>query len=160
MRGRTSIAFACLAALVLSGCTAATQAVTGGPVVVADQTKLDEQVGLSLTLAYTAAAKAAALAITLADASGHPLSSATVQKIGQLDQRAFAAVTAVRAAYLAGNGSNYLSAISGARAAVNDILAAIGGGTSMVLPGGSYRHAAMDARAAHLGLARAVQVQS
>jgi hypothetical protein len=155
---RLATILACTAALSVASCGTLGTVLTSGPVAVADQTKLDEQVGLSLTLAYTAAAKAAALAITLADASGHPLSAATVHTIGQLNQRAYAAVTAVRSAYLAGNSASYLSAISAARAAVNDLLAAIGGGrpTAMRAPPGGLAGTAMATRAAHLGLAQAM----
>lgn len=156
---RIGLALACLAAMSVAACGTLgtiTSAMTGGPAVIADQTKLDEQVGLSLTLAYTAAAKAAGLAIQVAAAAGHPFSSATVQKIGQLDTRAYNAVTAVRAAYVAGNGTNYLSAISDARAAINDILAAIGGRpVSLQQPPGGYVGATLEARSAHVGLVHA-----
>lgn len=151
---------ACICALGLTACGTLgtiTGAVTGGPVAIADQSKLDEQVGLSLTLAYTAAAKAAGLAIQVAAAAGHPFSAATVQRIGQLDTRAYNAVTAVRAAYLAGNSTNYLSAISTARSAVSDILAAIGGGhASLQRPPGGYSGAVTEARTAHAGLVQAM----
>jgi hypothetical protein len=112
--------------LALTGCAGlgtAANVVTGGPVTVADQTKVDEQLGLSLTLAYTAAARAAALAIS----TGLVSNQATIAKIGQLNSRAYAAVTAVRSAYLAANGSAYLAAVSQARAAIGDLLAAVRG---------------------------------
>ena len=127
MKRSFGIALACLAALTVSACgTLGTigNVVTHGPVVVADQSKLDEQLGLSLTLAYTAASKGAALAINTADLIGKPFSTATVKRIGELDAAAFAAVTAVRQAYLAGNSSNYLAAISQARQAVTNLLGA------------------------------------
>lgn len=109
-------------ALPLSAC-AVPSAVAGGPVAVADQTKLDEQIGLSLTLAYTAAARAAALAIE----TGLVKDRAAIARIGDLNRRAYAAVTAVRAAYLAGNSASYLSAITQARGAIGDLLAAVKG---------------------------------
>lgn len=120
---RIGLALACLAALSVAACGTLGQTIMGGPVVVANQTKLDEQVGLSLTLAYTAAARAAALAIE----TGVVKDKATIAYIGQLDQRAYGAVKAVRAAYLAGNSASYLAAISAARAAVTDLLNAIHG---------------------------------
>ena len=140
---------------------------TGSPATVANQTKLDEQVGLTVTLAYTAAARAAGLAITTAAAIGKPLSPATVKRIGELDLRAFAAVTAVRNAYLSVNSASYLSALSGARAAVADLLAAAGGRPTAHLTIERPVHRAVyvrdlrtsDAitRDAHLSLARIVE---
>lgn len=119
---RTLLALACALSVITTGC-GVTSAVVGGPVVVADQTKLDEQVGLTLTLAYTAAARAAGLAIS----TGLVKDTATIRHIGALDRRAYAAVVAVRSAYLAGNSANYLAAIAQARAAVGDLLAAAKG---------------------------------
>lgn len=120
---RRSILAVC-AALALCSC-ATLPPVTGGPVVVADQTKLDEQVGLTVTLAYTAAAKAAGLAIEAAAATGHPLSNAQLDRINAARAKAYALVTATRQAYLAGNSANYLVAIQQAHAAVADLLAAV-----------------------------------
>ena len=123
----------CLLAVPIAACHTVGAVATGGPAVVADQTKLDEQVGLSLTLASTAASRAAALAIT----AGVITDRATIAKIGQLDSRAYAVVQAVRSAYLAGNGTNYLAAIEAARKAVNDLLVSVGGkAVSLVLPPG------------------------
>jgi hypothetical protein len=114
---------AALAAVSLSACAPVVDAVTGGPVTVSDKSKLDEQVGLTATLAYTAAARAAALAIQ----TGLVKNPATIQRIGQLDARAYAAVQALRQAYLAVNGTAYLAALSQARQAVADLLAAVRG---------------------------------
>ncbi len=106
----------------LSGCTTIAPAALQ-PVTYADQTKIDEQVGLTVTLAYTAAARAAALAIS----TGLVKDRATIARIGHLDQRAYNAVLAVRAAYEAGNSANYLSALTQAQAAIADLLAAVKG---------------------------------
>ncbi len=106
----------------LTACTVVDTA-TGGPVAAANQTKLDEQVGLTVTLAYTAAARAATLAIQ----TGFIKDQATIARIGELNTRAYAAVLAVRDAYAAGNSAGYLSGVSQARAAIGDLLAAVGG---------------------------------
>ena len=126
------------------------------PAAVADSVKLDEQIGLSLTLAYTASAKAAGLAITTAAALGKPFAPATVKRIGELDTIAFAAVTAVRAAYKAGNATSYLAAISKARSAIADFLSAVRGpGASMEQPAAVERAlATADQRFAEAGGAR------
>lgn len=104
-----------------------TPAITGGPVTVADQTKLDEQLGLTITLAYTGTAKAAGLAIEAAAATGHPLSNATLDRINAARAKAYALVTATRQAYLAGNSTNYLTAATQARQAIADLLAVVKG---------------------------------
>lgn len=113
-------------ALALCGC-GVTQALTSGPGTVANQTKLDEQLGLSITLAYTASAKAAKLAIEVADALHKPFSPATLQHIEDLRAKAYALVTATRAAYEAGNSASYLAAAKQAKAAIADFLAAVKG---------------------------------
>lgn len=107
--------------LALGGCT--TVGPYGSPVVVANQSKIDEQIGLTVTLAYTASARAAALAIN----TGLIKDPAAIQRIGQLDARAYAAVLAVRSAYQAGNSADYLSALSQAQSAIADLLAATKG---------------------------------
>jgi hypothetical protein len=101
---RIGLLAACLA-LAATACTPLVNAVTGGPGTVANKTVLDEQVGLTLTLAYTAASRAAGLAISTGLVKDH----ATIVRIGQLDSKAYAAVQAVRAAYVAANSASYLS---------------------------------------------------
>lgn len=110
-------------ALASCGITSALTGLPSSPAAAANQTKLDEQVGLTVTLAYTAAARAAALAIRV----GIVKDAATIAKIGELDGKAYAAVLAVRQAYLAGNSDGYLSAITQAREAATALLAAITG---------------------------------
>jgi hypothetical protein len=90
------------------------------PVAVADRTKVDEQAGITVTLAYTAAARAAALAID----AGLVKDPAKVARIGQLDNQAYAAVQAVRTAYSAANAADYATAIARANAAVSALTAA------------------------------------
>lgn len=113
------------AALALTGCDVSQRLATipPAPITVADRTKVDEQLGLSLTLAYTAAARAAALAIE----TRLVRDPATIRRIGELDRRAYAAVQGVRTAYLAGNAAGYVEALKGANAAVSELLAAAKG---------------------------------
>lgn len=144
-----------VASLGLSSCgiTSALTGIPSSPAAVADRTKLDEQTGIALTLAYTAASRAAGLAITGAAAIGHPFSSATLKRIGELDSKAFAAVTAVRQAYLAANSTGYLAAIEQAKAAIAELLAAFGGGAPTALQSVPFGDAYATAMGAHAGLA-------
>lgn len=111
-------------ALALPGCVGTSlPALPDNPAAIADRTAIDEQVGLTITLAYTGASRAAALAIRTRPA----LSPATIRKIGSLDRTAFAAVEAVRAAYKAGNSDSYAAALTDARMAVAALLTAATG---------------------------------
>lgn len=83
------------------------------------QTTLDEKAAIGVETAYTAAARAAKLAIT----SGAVTDPAKIRQIGDADNRAFAAVQAVRAAYAAGNANSYAAAFVEADAAVKALLA-------------------------------------
>jgi hypothetical protein len=115
-----------LAALSLASCGTlgeVASVASGGPVVVADRVKIDEQVGLTVTLAYTAAARAAAFAIS----TGLIKDRAQIARIGVLNNRAYQAVLAVRTAYTASNATGYLSALTMARQSVADLLAALKG---------------------------------
>jgi hypothetical protein len=119
----TFIVAALAVAITQTACTplaAAEQIIRGSPVEVANRTKVDEQAGITVTLAYTAAAKAAALSIEV----GLVKDPATIKRIGVLDQQAYAAVLAVRQAYLAANASGYLAALSQANAALKSFMAA------------------------------------
>ncbi len=107
------------AALALSAC-ATVPAVPPAPVAVASQTALDEKGAIAAETAYTAAARAAALAIR----AGLVSDPAMVQRIGKLDRQAYAAVQATRAAYDAGNASSYVEAFTRSNAAVRALLAA------------------------------------
>ncbi len=115
-----ALALVAAASIGLAGCNPAPPIT---PSSVAQQTKLDEQVGLTVTLAYTAAARAAALAIKTGLIKDKP----TIARIGQLNARAYAAVLAVRAAYQAGNTASYVSALTQAQSAIAALLAAVRG---------------------------------
>src|SRR5690242_17257829 len=116
---RLILALAAASSLALTAC-GPTAAVIPGPAVIADRTKADEQAGITVTLAYTAAARAAALAIT----SGVVSDPAKVKRIGELDSRAYAAVQAVRQAYLTANAASYAEALANANAAIAAFTAA------------------------------------
>ena len=109
-------------ALLLSGCgmmnTASLPDIPAAPAELADRTKIDEQAALTLTLAYTAAAKGAALAIE----TGIVSNPDTIRAIGAADQRAYRAVEAAEAAYSAGNAESYAAAIAEARRAITALL--------------------------------------
>lgn len=91
-----------------------------GPNTVADRTTLDERLALGAELAY----KAARLAVEVAtDAGAIRGNRATL--VAAADERAYAALGAVRAAYEAGNASSYATAITRAQEAVDALLSAI-----------------------------------
>lgn len=113
--------FTVLAALALAGCgVGGLTDVASTPAAVANQTVLDEKGAIAVETAYTAAAKAAALAIR----TGVVSDPNTIRRIGELDNRAYAAVQATRAAYNAGNASSYLGAFNQANVAVKAMLSA------------------------------------
>lgn len=103
----------------LAGCTGMN--VPTSPGAVASQTVLDEQGALGVELAYKAFRTALELAV---DAGA--LKGARATQAAALDQRAYAAVGAARAAYRAGNATSYTQAVSEARGAITAALAAIG----------------------------------
>lgn len=107
--------------LALMGC-ATLPSVPTSPGVVADSTILDEQTALATELAYQAAATAL---LTATRAGIIPASAKPAVRAA--DQRAYAAVLAVRAAYLAGNASGYAAAVAEARGALTAFLTAIKG---------------------------------
>jgi len=117
---------AVLATMMLAACNPGAILSSGAlpaPSSVADTTKVDEQTGLAVTLAYTAAAKAAKLAIQ----TGLIKSPATMARVAALDTRAYHAVQAVRSAYLAGNATSIAAALAQANGAVSDLLSATKG---------------------------------
>lgn len=107
------------AALALSAC-ASVPAAPPAPIDLTARTTLDEKGAIACETAYTAAARAAALAIR----AGVVREPATIQRIGELDRQAYAAVLATRAAYDAGNASSYVTAFTRANAGVRALLAA------------------------------------
>lgn len=106
-------------ALVLPGCT---PGAINSPGSVANATVLDEQSALGAELAY----KAARIAMETAVDAGL-IKGARATQVAALDNRAYAAVVAVRAAYRAGNASAYTTAAIEARRAVTGLLSAIKG---------------------------------
>lgn len=110
-----------LAALALAGCSTGPASLLPPPAAIADRTVLDEQAAITVTLAYTAAAKAAALAIS----TGLVRDRDRVAQIGQADRAAFAAVKAAEVAYAAGNAQSYGAAIVQVNAGVSALLATL-----------------------------------
>lgn len=106
-------------ALALTSCGLNTAAPTipPAPSTVADRTRLDEQAGLSLTLAYQAANRLGLVAIQTGLAKG-----AAAERIKSLDRSAFAWVERARAAYLAGNADSYAKAAAQARTLIGQII--------------------------------------
>lgn len=83
----------------------------------ADATTLDEQVGIDATTAYTAASLLGARLV----------SAGVIDKVKfkSADNKGYAAVLAIRAAYEAGNSKNYIIAIRNAYSSVDDIKALV-----------------------------------
>jgi len=116
---------ALLPALALAACNVAEPIPNGAtPTVSLDPrtSKVDEQVGLTVTLAYTAASRAAALAIR----AGVVKDKETIAHIGELDNVGFDATQKVRRAYDAQDILAFNAAVKEARAAANGLLAASG----------------------------------
>lgn len=114
---------ACALALSAAGCMPPKLGLPAGPAAISDATKIDEQAALTVTLAYTAAARAAALAIE----TGLVKDRATIARIGALDRRAYAAVQAAERAYRAGNAASFAAALVDARAAIGILLSSVKG---------------------------------
>lgn len=119
MKKCLTIALGALLVLSLPGC-ASLAGLMAWPAAVANQTALDEQGAIGVELAYKASRTAMEVAV---DAG--LLKGPRAAQMADLDNRAFAAVTGVRAAYRAGNASNYYVAIADARAAITAMLAAV-----------------------------------
>ena len=122
MKNHLTFPLAAALALSLTGCAGLGAMMTGGPATAANQTVLDEHGAIGVELAY----KAARTALEIAVDSGL-LKGDRAAKAAALDNQAFAAVTGVRAAYRAGNASNYGAAMGEARAAVTAMLAVVKG---------------------------------
>jgi hypothetical protein len=104
------------AALSLVGCT--TTGVPPSPESAADRTVVDEQAATDVELAY----KGMRLAIELGVDAG-VIKGASASRAAELDNKAYQALQVARAAYRAGNSSNYLAALAEARTAIADALA-------------------------------------
>jgi len=104
--------------LALGACQFPFSAVPASPSAVASKTTLDEQAALSVELAYKAARTAVEVAVDAKLIKGD-----RAKQFADLDNKAYAAVKAVRAAYNAGNATDYQTGLSEARLAVADLLA-------------------------------------
>lgn len=107
--------------LALSACAGPNAASDGGlpaaPAEIADTTTLDEQVALSVELAY----QAAGLAVKTAADTGI-LRGDAAASVAALDRKAYAAVRAVRRAYDTGNAASYGHAAAIARSEIAALL--------------------------------------
>jgi len=119
MRHRPFFA-AAYASLALAGCAALT--LPAAPVTVADATLLDEQGAIAVESTY----RALGLVLEAAVDAG-ALTGAAAAHAAALEDRAFSAVRATRAAYGAGNAPNYLAAQTEARRALAAALLAVNG---------------------------------
>lgn len=105
-------------ALSLPGCAT----IPAAPVDVADTTTLDERGAIAAEVAY----KAFRTAMEFATDAGM-LRGAAAARAAHLDNLAYAAVGAARAAYRAGNAESYKAAVDEALTAVGAALASIKG---------------------------------
>lgn len=106
-------------ALMVSGCATGPLA---GPAQYANKTVLDEQVAIGAELTYKTARVLVETAVDLGQIKGQ-----TAIRLAALDNQAYAATTAVRTAYIAGNATNYLSAAIDARSAITQLVAVVQG---------------------------------
>jgi hypothetical protein len=90
------------------------------PAAAADQTVLDEQVAISVELAY----QAAVLTVSTATKAGL-VKGATAEKLLAADNKAYQAVLAVRAAYDTGNARSYTEAATAAQNAIRQVVSLI-----------------------------------
>lgn len=90
------------------------------PAAAADQTVLDEQVAISVELAY----QAAVLTVSTATKAGL-VKGATAEKLLAADNKAYQAVLAVRAAYDTGNARTYAEAAIAAQNAIRQVVSLI-----------------------------------
>jgi hypothetical protein len=106
---------AVLAPLLLCACVTS-GAGSGGPGTVLDQTTLDERAAIAAENAYQAAATAA---IAAHDAGA--IDEAGWVRVQRADRHAYALLSAVRAAYSAGNAASYREALSNAWGAIGEL---------------------------------------
>ena len=100
----------------------ACETVPVGPGEVADRTILDERAAIAVESAYQAAGTALEIAVDAGLLTGENAATAAT-----LEQRAYTAVLAARAAYDTGNAVTYAEAVDNAQAAVYALLAAVKG---------------------------------
>lgn len=111
-----------LAALALGAC-GALPLLTGlqpppAPVATAERTTLDEQALTALELAYKGGRMAAEAGVDLGLIRGE-----VALKLARIDEQAFTALGAARAAYRAGNAASYSSALRDGQASIATLLA-------------------------------------
>lgn len=115
------IFFAAIASLALVACTDMSS-VPSSPGAVADQTKLDEQVLLSLELGYKAARLAAELAVDLGKLKGED-----ARRVQIINRRATSALVGAKAAYDAANARSYRDATGQLKELIAEMVSIIGG---------------------------------
>ena len=124
MRKFSVISLIAAAAMSLAACAPLATAVGPPdnlvPAAAADQTVLDEQVAISVELAY----QAAVLTVSTATKAGL-VKGDTAVKLLDADRVAYQAVLAVRAAYDTGNARSYAEAALSAQSAIRGVIALI-----------------------------------
>ena len=124
MRKFSVISLIAAASLSLSACAGLATAVGPPdnliPGAAADKTVLDEQVAISVELAY----QAAVLTVSTATKAGL-VKGALAEKLLDADRKAYQAVLAVRAAYDTGNARSYTDAALSAQSAIRGVIALI-----------------------------------
>jgi hypothetical protein len=112
----TKVFIGCALGLVLS-LSACNFDAPASPSSVANKTILDEKLGRTATLGYTAASKLGAALVK----------GGIIDKVAfkAADQKGYDAVLAIKAAYDTGNANSYAAAVANANAAVADIKALV-----------------------------------
>ena len=108
------------AAVLTPGLIAGCMTVPTSPGTVAGQTQLDERIAIGVELAY----QAAALSATTARQAGL-IGDAQWARVKLIDNRAYAGVRAVRAAYRVGNADGYATAFVETQTALKLFLEAV-----------------------------------
>lgn len=92
------------------------------PASFANRTNLDEQLATTVELAYQTEAE-----LLLTAAKSGLLDAPTKERLRGLDNQAYRAVLATRAAYKAGNAPDYFTAAADARNAISAVVSAVKG---------------------------------
>lgn len=116
------ILIATAAAFTLGACVPTLGNIPSTPRSVADQSVLDERAAIAVEASYKAFRT---VLESLVDAG--MITGETATRAAELDNRAYAAVQAVRAAYRTGNAESYAAAVNEARQAIAAGLGAIKG---------------------------------
>jgi hypothetical protein len=94
---------------------------TGGPVVIANQTKVDEQLALSAELGYKAWMKGVEIGIS----SGY-IKGSVATKVAAVDNKLYSALQTVEQAYTTGNSASILAAVGNFNATLASANATLG----------------------------------